>query len=107
MNPQGEAVAFQEDMARRGVELRAEGERILFRPAALLTAEDRDRLRALKHQLLNLLEPGHLDLVLVALGAGLPPEDARDLREERAAILEFDAGMPRTEAERLAGIRSP
>lgn len=33
---------------------------------------------------------------------GLPDAD-REAREERAAILEFEAGMTRAEAERLAG----
>jgi hypothetical protein len=107
MTPQSEALTFLEEMTRRGVELRTEGERILFRPAALLTAEDRDRLRALKSQLLNLLEPGGLDLVLLALCASLPAEDAQDLREERAAILECEAGFTCADAERMAGIRSP
>jgi len=44
------------------------------------------------------------DSTLEALCAGLPPEDAQDLREERAAILEYETGLPRDEAERRAGI---
>lgn len=31
---------------------------------------------------------------------------ARELFEERAAILEFDAGLPRADAERLAKIEA-
>ena len=51
-----------------------------------------------------------LDLLLAdptmeALCAGLPPDDARNLREERAGILEHEAGMSRDDAERLAGLR--
>ena len=34
------------------------------------------------------------------------PDLARDLAEERAAILEFDANLDRPEAERLAGVKS-
>lgn len=44
------------------------------------------------------------DPTLEALCSGLPPEDAQALREERAAILEHEAGLTRTEAERRAGI---
>ena len=35
---------------------------------------------------------------------GLSLEDAAFLREERAAILEYEAGMDRAQAERLAGV---
>ncbi len=47
----------------------------------------------------------YLDPTLEALCAGLPPEDALDLREERAGILEYEAGLSRTEAELRAGLR--
>lgn len=39
--------------------------------------------------------------------AQLRAELARELYEERAAILEFCAGLPRAEAERLARIAHP
>lgn len=104
MSPQAEALAFLEAMARRGVEVRAEGDQILFRPASILTMEDRGRMRTLKPHLLALLVPGALDLVLLALCSILPPDDARDLREERAAILEHQAGLSRAEAERRSGM---
>lgn len=39
-------------------------------------------------------------------GLALDPDLARDLAEERAAILEFDASLDRPEAERLAGVKS-
>jgi hypothetical protein len=45
------------------------------------------------------------DSNLEALCAGLPPEDAQGLREERAAILEYEAGMSREEAEHRAGLK--
>jgi len=48
--------------------------------------------------------PAPSDEVLETLCAGLPPDDARELREERAAILEFEAGFTRGAAERLAGL---
>ena len=42
------------------------------------------------------------DPTLEALCSGLPPGDARDLRQERAGILEHEAGFTRAEAERCA-----
>ena len=42
------------------------------------------------------------DPTLEALCSGLPQEDAQALREERAAILEHQAGMSREEAEHRA-----
>lgn len=50
--------------------------------------------------------PG-FDPHLEALCAGLPVEDAEALREERAAILEHLAGLPRAEAEAHAGLGRP
>lgn len=47
---------------------------------------------------------GTLDLTLEALCAGLPAGDARALREERAGILEHEAGLPRDQAGRMAGL---
>lgn len=44
------------------------------------------------------------DPILETLCLGLPPSDAHALREERAGILEFDAGSTRAEAERRAGL---
>ncbi|MGA2083134.1 MAG: hypothetical protein ABSH53_21345 [Holophaga sp.] len=44
--------------------------------------------------------PAPFDPTLETLCAGLPPEEAQALREERAGILEFEAGMTRAEAER-------
>lgn len=47
------------------------------------------------------------DAFLDALCAGLPPDDALALREERAGILEHLAGLDRAEAERRAGLGRP
>ena len=44
------------------------------------------------------------DPALEALCSGLPPGDARDLRQERAGILEHEADFTRAEAERRAGV---
>ena len=43
-----------------------------------------------------------LDPTLERLCSGLPVEDIRDLREERAAILEYEAGFSRAKAEAKA-----
>ncbi len=48
-----------------------------------------------------------LDEHLEALCAALPPDDALALREERAAILEHQAGFTREEAECRAGVANP
>jgi len=45
-----------------------------------------------------------LDEHLEALCAALPPDDALDLREERAAILEFEGGYTRSGAEARSGL---
>ena len=54
-----------------------------------------------------LAEPGsswRIDPTLELLCAGLPPRDALELREERAAILEFDGGFSREQAEQKTGL---
>lgn len=48
-----------------------------------------------------------LDSALEALCAGLPPYDALTLREERAAILEHEAGFTCDEAGARAGLAVP
>ena len=58
----------------------------------------------LDHLLVEAKPPTPPDMALEALCECLPPADALDLREERAAILEFDAGFSRVEAGRLAGL---
>ena len=48
--------------------------------------------------------PMIFDPVLEALCSNLSPEDADDLRQERAGILEHEAGLTRAEAEQRAGL---
>lgn len=45
-----------------------------------------------------------LDLTLEALCVGLPMAEALLLREERAAILEYEGGLPRPIADSMAGV---
>lgn len=48
--------------------------------------------------------PAVADVATVAIIASLSPEDSiSDEFEERAGIMEFDGGLSREEAERLAG----
>lgn len=74
------ARALLGELRDRGVALRVVGDRLRFRPVAAVTTELRERMAACKPELLAPVE--HF--------------------EERAAILEFDAGFTRTEAERRA-----
>ena len=82
-----------------GVVLWIEGDRLRFRaPDRALDLELRDRAAACRGAL----------VALVKAGAVLPrdladwPADARESVEERAAIMEFDGGLPRDVAEREA-----
>ena len=50
------------------------------------------------------MKPAPWDPTLKALCEGLPPLDALALRDERAGILEHQAGLSRMEAEAQAGI---
>lgn len=68
------------DLARRGIRLEAHGERLRYYPRSALTPDLLDRLKAHKAELLASIERF----------------------DERAAIMEFDAGLSRHEAERLA-----
>jgi len=47
------------------------------------------------------------DLELERLCAALPPDEADDLRQERAAILEYCMGLSPEEADRRAGLGVP
>jgi hypothetical protein len=68
------------DIERRGIRLEAHGDRLRYHPRSALTPDLLDRLKAHKAELLEAIERF----------------------EERAAIMEFDAGLSRPEAERLA-----
>ena len=67
-----------------GFVLDVAGESLSVTPASQLSDADRALLRAHKHDLVNLLV------------------DVREAFEERAAILEFEAGLTKMEAERRA-----
>ncbi len=73
------------ELRGRGISLRAVGNRLRYRPVAAVTPELRERMAACKEELLALMEQ----------------------LEERAAIIEYDARIPRAEAERRAGLLFP
>jgi hypothetical protein len=68
------------DLGRRGIRLEVQSERLRYYPRSAVTPELFDRLKSHKAQLL----------------------DAIERFEECAAIMEFDGGLSREEAERLA-----
>lgn len=92
-----------------GVELVAEGERLRYRPRQVITADMATRMKAHKAELLALLAqtaPARSsvtfdDAVDVSSPADLPM-DWRIEFEERAAILEYDGGLSRDEADEQA-----
>lgn len=66
------------DLHQRGVEIRVDGDRVRWRaPSGALVPDDLDLVRAHRDEVLDLL----------------------DAFEERAAILEFEHGMTRADAE--------
>ncbi len=79
------ALALLDRLTARGITLRAVDDRLQANPMSALLPDDREQLHQFKAELLTLLR-----------GA------ADELFEERAAIREFDGGLPRADAERLA-----
>ena len=89
------AAALLVDLIGRGIELRAEGERLRFRPVTAMTPELAERVKAHKAELLDLLNPASMpDIQPDDL-----PETWRELYEERAAIREYDGEQSREHAE--------
>lgn len=111
--------ALIEELTRLGVTLTPEGDRLRYRaPAGAITPELKQRIVEQKLEIIAVLN--HEDY-----GAGRPsPENATkpveercsealellgeltDLYNQRAAVLEYEAGFPRDEAERLAMIET-
>ena len=84
-------------LAKHGILLRADGAALRFcGPADVLSAEVRQSITANRDELLEILAA---DARFHATGL---PHEWRCEFDERAAILEFDAGLPRDEAERQA-----
>ena len=78
-----------------GIQLKADGERLHYRPRERVTADLAARMKAHKAELLALLNPASMpDIEPDDL-----PETWRELYEERAAIREYDGGQSRKHAE--------
>jgi hypothetical protein len=90
--------ALLADLAARGIELQARGGRLRFRPADAVTPDLARRLKYHKDELLALLRA---DPAAAITPADLPP-DWQFAWEERAAIMEYDGGLPREQADVLA-----
>ncbi len=79
--------ALLDDLHRRGVRFRIDGERLRwFAPVGVVTEADLTALRQHKAEAMAILR-----------------EAERDRIQERASIIEFDAYLSRREAERRAG----
>ncbi len=80
------AAAILDDLHKRGVRFRINGDTIRWRaPVGVMTEADLSALRAHKAEVMAIVR-----------------EQERDRIEERAAILPFDAYLSRREAERRA-----
>ena len=77
---------FVEHLTAAGFELRVQEYGIAVSPASELTAAQRDFIRKHKPQLMDELKL----------------RDLHEALEEKAAVLEYEAGMPRDEAEARA-----
>lgn len=92
-----DGVALLADLEAHNIRLEPRGERLEVRaPVGVLTPEMRQRIAKNKTELLALLR-GELPASLDAW-----PEEWLENYIERAAIMEFDGGLPPVEAERRA-----
>lgn len=94
------ARGFLASMRARGVYFFSMGGRLRWYAPSQLSPGDLAQAGGLKAELLALVADPELE----AQAAGADPEEAAYLREERAGILEHDAGLNRSEAELRARI---
>ena len=91
------AETFFRELVARGYSVTAEGDRLLVAPRERITDQLRQRIRASKADLLRLLaDPAPPPLTADEQA------DITEARLERAAIAEFDGGLPRQEADAQA-----
>lgn len=92
--------AFLDVMRGHGVFFFVRDGRLCWYAPSPLASEQMAQARALKAELVSLLE----DPTLEGLCADSDQEEAAYLREERAGIREYQAGHSRAEAELQAGL---
>ncbi len=112
------AAAVLEELGRRKIDLTSEGDRLRWRgPKGAFTPDLKSEITKLKPEILTLLNTTEAN----SCGAGCPSSgnairpleeqnaealellgEMIDFYNERASVLEYDAGFPRDEAERLA-----
>jgi len=103
------------ELRRRGIELKADGNRLRFRPVSAVPPDLRAAMTEHKAEILAVLAGDDLPIVdppgtwakrAAGLLAGIDDPDRRaDLREafeHRAGVCEFDGGLSRDGAEALA-----
>jgi len=96
-----EASELLVELESSGIQLEADGDRLTFRPREKVTVELTRCMKAQKGELLSLLSARKTASALSELVTTWP-EDWQDQWKERAAILEYDGGMPRILAEEWA-----
>ena len=94
------------DLRRAGVVLTANGDRLAFdAPAGAMTPAVRAMLKARKPELLAVLRGDYLNAAAAMVLSHPDPEQRAELAylfDERAGICQYDGGMSRSEAERIA-----
>lgn len=91
--------ALLDEARKAGVQLYVEGNRLRVKGASI---SPELRARIVEHKAALLAELQGANVADALERAELEDENAREHFEERAAIHEYDAGMPRPEAERQA-----
>lgn len=86
------AQPFLSELQSSGFELFVDGDLLKITPASKLTDEQRHQIKSHKPEIIAALKSEQADRL----------EDFTELDHERAAITEYDGGLPRQEAEELA-----
>ena len=98
MNSASEARALLAHLRQRGIILTADGDTLRARPAERIDPDIAARIRRHKPVLLALVQ---------SQAANRPDaENIAEFIQERAAIMEYDGGLPRPKAERAAVVRA-
>ncbi|MDM8008116.1 MAG: hypothetical protein QUV05_18405 [Phycisphaerae bacterium] len=88
------AIELLADLGRRGIEMKADGEQLRYRPIRAMTPDLAEQVKAHKPALLAIVAGDVSQITPDDLPACL-----RERFEERAGIMEFDANLTRDDAE--------